>query len=246
MLVTLLAIEKGFLNGKFVSYIRVSTQKQGKSGLGLDAQREAITNFLNGGRWKLVGEYREVESGKNSARPELAKALSLCRLHNATLLVAKLDRLARNVHFLSGLMEAGVKFVAADMPEANETMLHFMSVMAQHEAKAISERTKAALKAAKARGVVLGGLNTPRGGVRMSHEHWSRVTRKGRLLGAEKRTADASKWAADVLPIIEDIRQSGAVSLREIAAGLNERDIQTRRGGEWTATQVQRILARSE
>src|SRR5262252_3357037 len=100
-------------------YIRVSTQKQGKSGLGLDAQRAAINNFLNGGKWKLVGEYREVESGKNSDRPELAKAMSLCRLHNAILLVAKLDRLARNVHFLSGLMEAGVKFVAADMPEAN-------------------------------------------------------------------------------------------------------------------------------
>jgi DNA invertase Pin-like site-specific DNA recombinase len=230
------------MNGKFVSYIRVSTQKQGKSGLGLDAQREAINNFLNGGKWKLVGEYREVESGKNSDRPELAKAMSLCRLHNATLLVAKLDRLARNVHFLSGLMEAGVKFVAVDMPEANETMLHFMSVMAQHEAKAISERTKSALKAAKTRGVVLGGLNTPTGGVRMSQEHWTLVTRKGRLLGTEKRSANASKWAADVMPIIKDIRQGGAVSLRDIAVELNARGIPTRRGGDWSAVQVKRIL----
>src|SRR5215469_11289137 len=106
------------MNGKFVSYLRVSTQKQGQSGLGEAAQREAIEGFLNGGRHKVVGEFREVESGKIKERPELAKAMALCRLHNATLLVAKLDRLARNVVFISGLMEAGVKFVAADMPEA--------------------------------------------------------------------------------------------------------------------------------
>jgi DNA invertase Pin-like site-specific DNA recombinase len=227
------------VNGKFVGYIRVSTQKQGKSGLGLDAQREAIAGYLNGGRWKLVGEYVEVESGKRSDRPELAKALALCRLHRATLLIAKLDRLARNVAFIANLMEAGVKFVAVDLPEANELTVHIMAAMAQHEAKMISERTRVALAQAKARGTALGGLT-------MSADRWARVASKGRRAGTQKRSEMASKWSADVLPIIDDIRQSGAVSLREIAAGLNERGIQTRRGGDWTAVQVQRVLQRGE
>jgi DNA invertase Pin-like site-specific DNA recombinase len=227
------------VNGKFVGYVRVSTQKQGKSGLGLQAQREAIETYLNGGKWKLVGEYVEVESGKRSDRPELAKALSLCRLHRATLLIAKLDRLARNVAFIANLMEAGVRFVAVDLPEANELTVHIMAAMAQHEAKMISERTRVALAQAKARGTVLGGMT-------MSAERWTRVSSRGRKAGTQKRSEMASKWSADVLPIIEDIRQSGAVSLREIAAGLNERGIQTRRGGEWTATQVARVLERSE
>lgn len=235
------------MNGKFVSYIRVSTQKQGRSGLGLEAQQTAITNFLNGGRWTLVGEYREVETGKvtDQDRPELAKAMALCRLHGATLLVAKLDRLARNVHFLSGLMEAGVKFRAVDLPEANEFTLHIMAAMAQHEAKMISERTKVALAAAKARGTVLGGLETADGGIRMSAEQWRRVTRKGRAMGTAARVEKASKRAADMLPVIDDIKQEGAVSLREIAAKLNERGIPTSRGGEWSAVQVMRVMAKS-
>src|ERR1700679_1485465 len=136
------------MNGKFVSYLRVSTQRQGKSGLGLEAQREAVSGYLNGGKWTLVSEIVEVESGKRADRPELAKALSLCRLHRATLLVAKLDRLARNVAFIPALMESGGKFGGVDLPQANELTVHSM---AEYEAKAISARTKAALQAAKAR-----------------------------------------------------------------------------------------------
>src|ERR1035441_4358961 len=142
--------------GKFISYLRVSTQQQGKSGLGLEAQRESVASHMNGGKWTLVEEVVEVESGKRSDRPQLARALSLCRVHHATLLVAKLDRLARNVAFISALMEAGVAFQAVDLPNANNLTVHIMAAMAEYEAKAISERTKAALAAAKARGTKLG------------------------------------------------------------------------------------------
>ena len=146
------------MNGKFVAYYRVSTQKQGKSGLGLEAQRESVNSYLNGGKWSLVAEMVEIESGKKSSnRPKLAQALSLCRLHKAKLLVAKLDRLSGNVAFISALMESGVQFVAVDLPQANELTVHIMAAMAEYEAKAISARTKAALAAAKARGTVLGG-----------------------------------------------------------------------------------------
>ena len=132
--------------GKFVSYLRVSTKRQGESGLGLDAQRKAVDDFLNGGRWELIGERVEVESGKSDTnRPELERALKLCRLHSATLVIAKLDRLSRDAHFLLGLQKAGVRFVAADMPEANEMVVGIMAVVAQAERKMISARTKAAL-----------------------------------------------------------------------------------------------------
>ena len=125
-------------SGKIVSYLRGSTAKQGASGLGLEAQRKAVTDFLNGGAWTLVAELVEVESGKRDDRPKLAEALSLCRVHGAVLLIAKLDRLSRDLHFLTGLQKAGVRFVAADMPEANETMVSFMAILAQVERKAIS------------------------------------------------------------------------------------------------------------
>ena len=143
--------------GKFVSYLRVSTARQGRSGLGLEAQRQAVEDFLNGGNWQLVKEFVEVESGKNADRPQLAKAFQLCRLIGAKLVIAKLDRLSRDAHFLLGLEKAGVDFVAADMPQANRLTIGIMAVMAQHEREMISERTKAALAAAKRRGVKLGG-----------------------------------------------------------------------------------------
>jgi DNA invertase Pin-like site-specific DNA recombinase len=148
---------KAMAQGKFVSYLRVSTARQGRSGLGLEAQREAVSVFLNGGRWKLVENVIEVESGKKNDRPELARALRLCRMKQATLLVAKLDRLARNVAFISALMESGVDFTAVDFPTANRLTVHVLAAVAEHEAAMISARTKAALAAAKRRGVKLGG-----------------------------------------------------------------------------------------
>jgi DNA invertase Pin-like site-specific DNA recombinase len=218
--------------GRFISYLRVSTQRQGKSGLGLEAQREAVTNFLNGGPWKLVQEVVEVESGKNSERPQLAKALSLCRIHRATLLVAKLDRLSRNVAFISALMESGVKFVAVDLPQANELTVHIMAAMAEYEAKAISVRTKAALAAAKARGTPLGGLR------------WdiTSVSSKGRKAALRTRQENAAKYRADVLPVIQEKQRHGAESLRAIAEALNADGTPAPRGGQWSAVQVQRIL----
>ena len=148
-------------NGKFISYLRVSTARQGASGLGLEAQRDAVTRYLNGGHWQLVQELVEVESGKRNDRPQIAEALRLCRLHKATLVIAKLDRLARNVHFISSLMESGVDFVACDFPEANRLTVHILAAVAEHEAGMISGRTKAALSAARARGVALGGQRGP-------------------------------------------------------------------------------------
>lgn len=220
-------------NGKFVSYLRVSTQRQGKSGLGLEAQREAVAEYLNGGRWSLVAELVEIESGKRKDRPKLAEALSLCRAHKATLIIAKLDRLARNVNFISNLMEAGVEFVAVDLPQANRLTVHIMAAMAEHEAAMISARTKAALAAAKARGTQLGGYR------------WNslKIGTKGRTASIQARRENAAKRAADLFPIVETIQAEGAGSLREIAAGLNQRGITTARGGNWSAVQVQRLLA---
>ncbi len=219
-------------SGKFISYLRVSTQKQGKSGLGLEAQRHAVKEYLNGGNWTLVQEVIEVESGKSKDRPKLAEALRLCRVYNATLLVAKLDRLARNVAFVSALMEAKVKFVCCDCPEANNLTIHILAAVAEAEAKAISERTKAALAAAKARGVQLGGLK------------WdvASVANKGRKLAIKVRQQQVADRVKDLAPVIEKIKAEGAISLREIAGALNERGIKTARGGEWSANQVKRIL----
>jgi DNA invertase Pin-like site-specific DNA recombinase len=229
-------------SGRFVSYLRVSTQKQGQSGLGLEAQREAVNNFLNGGDWKLVAEFVEVETGKRNDRPELAKALRACRKHKAALVVAKLDRLARNAEFLltvhreSG--DAGVVF--CDLPQVPEGpvgkfLLTQMAAVAELEAGLISQRTKAALAAAKARGTKLGGR-------RVSASQWQEITAAAHQAHREK----AQQGGAKVLPIIEQLQASGVTSLRAIAAGLNEQGIEAPRGGEWTATQVMRVLRRAE
>ena len=222
---------------KFVSYIRVSTQRQGRSGLGLEAQREAVNNYLNGGNWTLIAEMVEIESGKRiKNRPKLTEALSLCRIHGATLVVAKLDRLARNVVFISTLMESGMAFIAVDLPQANKLTVHIMSAMAEYEAAAISTRTKEALAAAKARGTKLGGYR------------WavSTVAQTGGIASGMERGARATKRAHDLMPIVNSIREGGATSLRQIAAGLKERGITTPRGEKsaWTAAQVHRLLAR--
>jgi DNA invertase Pin-like site-specific DNA recombinase len=223
--------------GRFVSYLRVSTDKQGERGLGIEAQRKAVEDFLNGGDWKLAREFVEVESGKHDDRPKLRAALHHAKVTGATLVIAKLDRLSRNLAFIAALQESGVRFVAADMPEANETMIQFMAVIAQHERKAISARTKAALAAAKARGQKLGTPNL---------EALRRVGagQPGWTAGAEGNRRGAERFARDITPIIEDIRQAGITSLRAIAAELNARGILTARGGRWDATRVRRLLAR--
>lgn len=222
--------------GRFIAYYRVSTARQGRSGLGLDAQRAAVQEYLNGGRWKLIEEVTEIESGKRSDRPELARALAACRLHNATLIIAKLDRLARNVAFIANLMDAGVDFVAADMPQANRLTVHVLAAIAEHEAAAISARTKAALARAKARGTVLGG---DRGNL-------PRVAKAGARASIAARRERAVARARDLAVVVADLRRQGQTSLRELAAGLNEREIAAPRGGQWQAAQVARVLQQIE
>ena len=221
----------------FVAYIRVSTDKQGRSGLGLEAQQAAIDAFLRPGDRLLQPAFREIESGKNSDRPQLRAALARCRLTGATLLIARLDRLARSVRFIASLMEEGAPFVACDMPTATPFMLHVYAAVAEEEARAISKRTKAALAAAKARGVVLGGdrgYRPPAPPNAVSGAAASAISRQ--------RSADHSAHA--LLPVIEELRGAGATSLGRLAAGLNERAIGSPRGGTWTATTVRRLLSR--
>src|SRR5271156_1088024 len=205
-------------SGKFISYLRVSTARQGVSGLGLEAQRESVASYLNGGRWALVREVVEIESGKRNDRPAIAEALRLCRLHRATLIIAKLDRLARNVHFISSLMESGVEFVAVDFPQANRLTVHILAAVAEHEASMISARTKAALAAAKARGVRLGGQ-------RGSLSRMGRMAFKGNATSAAVRGASAAKRNEDLLPVIDDIRAAGCTTPQQIANALNDRGI---------------------
>lgn len=216
--------------GKFIAYHRVSTQKQGASGLGLEAQKDAVGRFLNGGAWELVGEYIEVETGKGAdalaKRPKLKAALAACRKNGATLLIAKLDRLARNVHFVSGLMESKVKFVACDMPEANELTIHIMAAFAEHEAKRISQRTKDALAVAKARGVVLGraGADNLRPNI-------------------ETRQKIADSFAEKLGALFFGMRQRG-LSQRAMVAELNTIGVPAFAGGQWSLLQVQRLIKR--
>ena len=216
-------------NGKFVAYYRVSTAKQGQSGLGLEAQQKMVTDYLNGGRWTLLNSYTEVESGKKADRPELQAAIRECRKHGATLVIAKLDRLARNVAFIANLMEGGVDFVVCDMPAANRFTVHVMAAAAEHEREQISKRTKDALAAAKARGVRLGGRRTDD-----QYRTASTVLRRG-----------ADEFADNVKPIIREIQDSGVTSYDAIAKCLNARGIATRRGGIWHASTVRNIVLRS-
>src|ERR671916_1619578 len=187
---------------KFVAYYRVSTEKQGRSGLGLKAQQEAVRSYLNGGSWQLMAEVVEVESGKKNDRPRLAEALRLCRLHGAILIIAKLDRLARNVAFISNLMESGVEFTAVDFPQANRLTVHILAAVAEHEREMISRRTKDALTAAKARGTRLGN---PRPDLETARA---------------ARSAKAARFRDDATPLARELRVQGR-KLREIAAELN-------------------------
>jgi DNA invertase Pin-like site-specific DNA recombinase len=196
-------------SGKWVSYLRVSTDRQVRSGLGLEAQREAVANYLDGGQWTLAAEYVPVESGKRSDRPQLVAALAACKKLKAKLVVAKLDRLSRNLAFLAKLIDSGVTFVAADMPHANKMTLQVLAVFAEDEREAISARTKAALQAAKARGVKLGGPKLA----------------EARRSGWASNKAIADKFAANTKPIIEQMKASGVTSLRAIARALNARGV---------------------
>jgi DNA invertase Pin-like site-specific DNA recombinase len=208
---------------RFIAYYRVSTVKQGESGLGLDAQRQAVAGFV-AGRGEIVAEHTEIESTRNK-RPELHAALEACRKHKATLLIARLDRLARNVAFISNLMESRVDFVAVDMPEANRLTIHILAAVAEHEREMISKRTRDALKAAKARGVKLGNPD-PLPAARLANAALQEQT---------------EQFHATVKPLIQNLRLQG-YTLAKIAAELNSRNVQTARGGLWYPTTVRNIL----
>ena len=213
---------------RFVAYYRVSTERQGRSGLGLEAQKHAVAIFINGGA-ELVGEFTETESGKHDERPELAKAMEACRRHKAKLVIAKMDRLSRNLLFICTLMESGVEFVAVDNPIANKLTVHILAAVAQHEREMISQRTKDALAAAKRRGVRLGNPNLA----------------EARKLGAAANKEAAKQFAANVLPVIRDIQAAGAKSNAAIAAKLNERRVPTAHGRKWAHVQVAAVIARA-
>jgi len=216
--------------GRFVSYLRVSTDRQGRSGLGLEAQRAAVAAHLSGGAWTLLDEMVEVESGKATAdRPQLARAMALCRLTGATLCVAKLDRLSRDAHFLIGLDKADVDFVAVDVPNANKLTVGIMALVAQQEREAISARTKAALAAAKARGTKLGGY---RGAAPPDPAKASAT-----------RVAKADLFASRVGPLVRELQRSG-MAMEAVARDLAARGVRTARGGAWTVQAVKNLLTR--
>ena len=218
---------------KYVAYLRVSTDKQGRSGLGLEAQRQAIAEFCGG--HPPIAEFVEIESGKRDARPKLEAALHRAKVTGAKLLIAKLDRLSRNVAFIARLQDSGVKFVCADMPEANELTVHLFAAIAQYERKAISARTKAALAAAKRRGQKLGNPNGARA-----------LRGLGNAAAVAAIKAVAVKFAEDVGPVIQDIKAEGITTLDGIADELNAREILTARSGKWHPSSVRAVLARLE
>ncbi|WP_297767779.1 recombinase family protein [uncultured Roseovarius sp.] len=222
---------------RLVAYERVSTARQGRSGLGLEAQRKAIDAFTASKEARVLGRFTEVESGRKNDRPELEKALDLARLTGATLVIAKLDRLSRNAAFLLTLQASGVRFVACDMPEANDLTVGIMALVAQQEREAISRRTKEALAAAKAGGVKLGNPNGA-----------AALRRAGQGGAPLRRTVvwNADDFARTLAPVIEGLRSAGVTSLRGIAEAMNERGIQTRRGGRWHVSNVRNLLVRLE
>lgn len=218
------------MEGRFVAYYRVSTQQQGRSGLGLEAQRAGVEAYLNGGKWTLLDEFTEVETGKGAnaldRRPQLRAALELARKRKATLVIAKLDRLARNVHFVSGLIESGVDFVAADMPQANKVMIQMHAVMSEWERDAISKRTKDALAAAKARGVQLGRAGTA---------NLQKVN--------DRKHAYAQEHAERLRKTLAGFASAG-MPQREQVEQLNALGLKSPRGGAWHLATLQRVLAR--
>jgi DNA invertase Pin-like site-specific DNA recombinase len=224
-----------FQSSRAVVYARVSTSKQGASGLGLQAQQMAVEAYAAAQRLVIVAEFVEVESGKRSDRPQLAAALAACALHRATLVIAKLDRLARNVHFISGLMESGCPFVCVDAPHANRLTLHLLAAMAEHEAAAISQRTKAALAAAKMRGVRLGN---PNGAAALRPG-----CKEAAATSAAARRKAAVARAHMMQPILAQLRADGFATPCAAARELNRRGVPAPGGGAWYPQQVRRDFA---
>ena len=221
-------------DGKYVSYLRVSTKRQGESGLGVEAQRAAVETWLNGGSWQLVEEHVEVESGKrDDNRPALARAFAACRAFNAKLVIARLDRLSRDAHFLLGLQKAGVEFVAVDNPHANRLTIGVLALVAEQEREAISKRTRAALAAAKARGTKLG---KPKG-------YQPKGADVGRERGRASLVANAQAFAERLRPVLAELAD---MSANAAAAELDRRGYATPRGGKWTAHTVINVRARLE
>lgn len=217
----------------FVAYYRVSTDKQGRSGLGLEAQKEAVARHVRSVSGLIFAEFQEVESGRRADRPQLLAAISTCRVRRGVLVIAKLDRLTRNVAFMANLMESGVEFVACDNPHATRFTIQILAAVAEHEREMISARTKAALAAAKARGVRLGNPNLRGGNPAASR------------LACAAHTRQADDYAADVRPFIKEARQAGANTLGQLAKALNARGVRTPGGGHhWTHVQVRRALQR--
>lgn len=221
---------------KAIAYYRVSTARQGASGLGLDAQRAAVEALCVARGWDLIAPpYREIESGKRADRPELVKALEQAKLTGARLVIAKLDRLSRNAAFLLALRDSGVEFVAADMPDANNLTVGIMALVAQQEREAISRRTKEALEAAKARGQRLGNPNGAAAFKRAG---------KGNTAALAAVSAAADHHATRLRPVVARLQNAGVVSLAGIAAALNDEGMLTPRGGRWHASSVRNLLAR--
>jgi DNA invertase Pin-like site-specific DNA recombinase len=218
---------------KVVTYLRVSTRNQGIDGLGIDAQRQAVHDLLHGEGWNQVAEFIEVESGRRDQRPKLQEALRLCRIHRATLIVSRLDRLSRNPTFLLNLLDSGVEVRFADMPRADRFVIGVMAMVAEWEAEQISGRTRAALAAAKARGVKLG---TPENLTNRD---------KGNRESAIVRQEQAAGRAEDLRPVVEELRRGGASTLQAIADGLMAAGFPTPRGAQvWSRSQVRRLLER--
>ena len=223
---------------KFIAYYRVSTARQGQSGLGLEAQLESVRNYV-ATQGQLVAEYTEVESGKKANRPKLGQALAHARRVSATVVIAKLDRLARNVAFLATLMETATDFVAVDNPTANKLTVHVLAAVAEDEAKRCSDRTKDALSAFKARGGKLGS----------HHSKCKPISReaaaKGQPLGAAATAKKASDAYLDLIPELQRLRAAG-YSYKAIARTLNAEEQTTRHGKPWNPIQVRRVLERSK
>jgi len=220
---------------RFIAYERVSTARQGASGLGLEAQRNTIDAFAASRGADVLARFTEIESGRKSDRPELVRAIHLAKVTGATLIIAKLDRLSRNAAFLLTLRDSGARFLACDMPEANDLTVGIMALVAQQEREAISRRTREALAVAKARGVRLGN---PNGAAAL------RRAGKGGVALRATVTRNADDYARDLAPVLADIRAAGHVSLRAMAAELNRRGMMTRRGGKWHVSNVLGLVRR--